>query len=208
MGGQKRPPSFPLPIPSPQGEGGLELFMKRILLEGPAVEPVLLAEAKAHLRLESDDEDDLVGALLAAARVAVESDIRRVLIEQTWRAFVDLWPDGLTLPIVPALGVEAVRAIDADGVATLLAAEDYAFDAADGTVRLIHAQAGAVEYEIDFTAGYGTSGVDVPQPLRLAIRLLSTHWYEHRSAVSDESAEATPLGYRELIAPYRRMMLC
>ena len=67
----------------------------------------------------------------------------------------------------------------------------------------------AVRYEIDFTAGYGSSGVDVPQPLRQAIRLLVTHWYENRSAVVlGDDASATPLGYRELVAPYRRMALC
>ena len=100
--------------------------MKRILLEGPAVEPVLLAEAKAHLRLDSDDEDDLVGALIAAARVAVETEIRRVLIAQRWRAIVETWPaDGLILPIVPALSVEAVRAIDSAGAATVLDGDDY-----------------------------------------------------------------------------------
>ena len=50
---------------------------------------------------------------------------------------------------------------------------------------------------------------DVPQPLRQAIRLLITHWYENRSAmVLSDNPAATPLGYRELVAPYRRMALC
>jgi uncharacterized phiE125 gp8 family phage protein len=182
--------------------------MKRILLEGPAVEPVLLAEAKAHLRLDTSDEDDLVGALIAAARVAVETEIRRVLIAQSWRAIVEAWPDdGLILPVVPVISVEEVRAVDADGVATVLDAEDYELDPADFSVTL-DPVAGTARYEIDFTAGYGTSGIDVPQPLRQAIRLLVTHWYEHRAAVTDDAAAEAPLGYRELIAPYRKMTLC
>lgn len=183
--------------------------MKRILLEGPAVEPVLLAEAKAHLRIDGDDENDLIGALIVAARVAVETEIRRVLIAQSWRAILEEWPaDGVTLPIVPALSVEVVRAIDASGAATELSGDDYEFDPADFSVTL-DPVAGAARYEIDFTAGYGSSGVDVPQPLRQAIRLLVTHWYEHRSAVTlGDDAAATPLGYRELVAPYRRMSLC
>ena len=184
--------------------------MKRMLLEGPAVEPVLLAEAKAHLRLDGEAEDDLVGALIVAARVAVETEIRRVLIAQTWRAVVDEWPlDGLALPVVPALSVEVVRAIDDEGAATELDEGDYEFDPMDGSVRLLDPSPQAAGYEIDFTAGYGESGLDVPQPLRLAIRLLVTHWYEHRSAVvMGDASAATPLGYRELVAPYRRLALC
>jgi uncharacterized phiE125 gp8 family phage protein len=183
--------------------------MKRILLEGPAVEPVLLAEAKAHLRLDTDDEDDLVGALIAAARVAVETEIRRVLISQSWRAIVETWPaGGVILPVVPVISVDAVRAVDAEGVETVLDAEDYEFDPVDFSVTLDQVTA-TDHYEIDFTAGYGTSGVDVPQPLRQAIRLLVTHWYEHRSAATfDDPAAETPLGYRELIQPYRKMALC
>jgi uncharacterized phiE125 gp8 family phage protein len=183
--------------------------MKRILLEGPAVEPVLVAEMKAHLRLDGDDEDDLVGALIAAARVAVENDIRRVLIAQGWRAIVERWPeDGVTLPVVPVLSVEAVRAVDAEGDATALDADSYELDPADFSVTIDPVTA-TEHYEIDFTAGYGSSGVDVPQPLRLAIRLLVTHWFENRSAVTlEDEAAATPLGYRELIQPYRKMALC
>jgi len=183
--------------------------MKRILLEGPAVEPVLLAEVKAHLRLDGNDEDDLIGALIAAARVAVETEIRRVLIAQSWRAIVEsLPPGGVMLPIVPALSVEAVRSIDSAFAATVLGTDRYKFDVADGSIKIDHAT-GAVRYEIDFTAGYGSSGIDVPQPLRQAIRLLVTHWYENRSAVVlGDAASATPLGYRELVAPYRRVALC
>jgi uncharacterized phiE125 gp8 family phage protein len=49
----------------------------------------------------------------------------------------------------------------------------------------------------------------VPQPLRQAILMLAAHWFEHRSAVSEEGDEAaTPLGFRTLVAPYRRMTLC
>jgi uncharacterized phiE125 gp8 family phage protein len=184
--------------------------MKRMLLEGPAVEPVSLAEVKAYLRLDGTADDELVGALIAAARVAVETEIRRVLIEQSWRAILDDWPsDGVILPVVPALAVDEVRAIDDDGVATVLAPEHYEFDIVDGSVKLLDPLPQAASFEIDFTAGYGSSGVDVPQPLRLAIRLLVTHWYEQRSAVTlSDVPAAIPLGYRELVAPYRRMALC
>jgi len=184
--------------------------MKRILLQGPPVEPVSLAEAKAHLRIDTTDEDDLIGALIVAARVAAETEIRRVMIEQSWRAIVETWPQaGLELPVQPALAIDAVRAIDDDDVATTLDTADYEFEIADGSITLVNPVTGTDHYEIDFTAGYGAAGDDVPQPLRQAILMLVTHWYEHRSAVGDTGVTAaTPLGYRELLAPYRRMALC
>jgi len=184
--------------------------MQRILLEGPAVEPVLLAEAKAHLRLDGAAEDDLLAAMLAAARVTVETEIRAALIAQKWRALFDFWPrEGVLLPLRPVLSVEAVRAIDGAGSATVLPPADYELRLPDGTVRLVGRPLAAERFEIDFTAGYGASGLDVPQPLRQAIRLLVTHWFEHRAAAMEgEGAGPTPLGYRALVAPYRRLALC
>lgn len=184
--------------------------MKRMLLEGPAIEPVLLAEAKAHLRLDGDAEDELVAALIAAARAAVEAETRRVLIAQKWRAILHDWPASpITLPIAPVLSVQAVRAVDGQGAATLLAPAGYAFEAADGTLRLKTSAPGVVRLEVDFTAGYGALGTAVPQPLRQAIKMLVTHWFEHRSAVTlGDQAAPTPAGVRLLVAPYRRMTLC
>ena len=140
----------------------------------------------------------------------METEIRRVLIAQTWRAILDEVPaDRVVLPVAPVLSVDAVRALNGAGVPALLTVADYSFQAADGSLRITGAPPGAVSIEVDFTAGYGTSAAEIPQPLRQAIRMLVTHWFEHRSAVTlGDAAAATPAGYRELLAPYRRMALC
>ena len=51
-----------------------------------------LAEAKAYLRVEHDDDDDVIAALIAGARVHVEAQTRRALITQSWRLIRDAWP--------------------------------------------------------------------------------------------------------------------
>ncbi len=70
--------------------------MSSILLTPPAVEPVTLAEAKAYLRVEHGDDDDVIAALIAAARSHVEAQTRRVLITQIGSLGAILagrWPD-------------------------------------------------------------------------------------------------------------------
>ena len=59
------------------------------LLQAPAVEPVSLVEMKAHLRVEVVEDDDLIGALSAAAREHVEELTGRRLITQKWRLYLD-----------------------------------------------------------------------------------------------------------------------
>ena len=60
----------------------------------PAKEPVTLTEAKAHLRIEQeiDDEDDYVTALITAAREQVEIYCNRALITQTVQLKTDRFP--------------------------------------------------------------------------------------------------------------------
>ncbi len=66
--------------------------MTSILLTGPAVEPLSLAEAKAFLRVEYCDDDQVVAALIAGGRMYVETQAQIALIRQSWRPAFDFWP--------------------------------------------------------------------------------------------------------------------
>ena len=191
--------------------------MTSALITPPALEPVALADARAHLRLDTDDDDELITAAIAAARVHVEAMTRRCLIEQGWRVYLDRWPKRriVTLAPAPLVSVEAVTVYDANGDPSVVAAEDYEVDTVAVPGRLVLSGSAPVAVgravngiEIDLTAGYGPSSIDVPAPLRQAIMMLVAHWYEHRGAVGhDMAGTVPPLGFDALIAPYRILSL-
>lgn len=57
--------------------------MALVMTSGPAVEPVSLSEAKAHLRVSDANEDVLIGSLILTARVTVEQLASVALITQS-----------------------------------------------------------------------------------------------------------------------------
>lgn len=191
--------------------------MPSILLAGPAVEPITLAEAKQFLRVEHDDDDDIIGALIAGSRIHVETQTRRALITQSWRLTRDVWPETgcLALLPVPVRTLDAVRVYKSDGTTLALDLAGFALDnsAAPARLSLVHGAPPAPErraagIEIDVTCGYGDAPTDVPEPLRQAIRLLVAHWYENRRIVAASGEAAVlPQSASALIAPYQVLSL-
>jgi hypothetical protein len=51
--------------------------MALVLTAGPAVEPVTLAEARAHLRVDGSAEDTLISSLIITSRLHVEAALGR-----------------------------------------------------------------------------------------------------------------------------------
>lgn len=66
--------------------------MSLVLTSGPALEPVTLAEAKAHLRVDHNHEDSLIQSLIITSRLHIEAALGLALITQSWAYFLDRWP--------------------------------------------------------------------------------------------------------------------
>ncbi len=183
-------------------------------IAGPAREPLTLAEAKAFLRVDSDAEDALIAALIAAARRAVEAATGRALLAQSWRVVRDAWPPSgvFALPVAPVQALLAVRLRAADGSVAELEPARLRLTV-DRTPALIHldpatlpapgARFGGIE--IDVRAGYGDAADAVPEDLVQAVRLMLAHFHEHRDAPGDTLRP--PATVAALLAPYRLVRL-
>jgi uncharacterized phiE125 gp8 family phage protein len=190
--------------------------MPAILLTPPAIEPITLAEAKLYLRVDEGDDDDLIAALIAAARTQVETRTRRALITQQWRYVRDAWPgDGRwILTLAPLRQVVAARVYDAAGIPHAVDTQAFVPDIASApggigfTPWAMPAPGRALAgVELDVEVGYGATAGSVPQPLRQAIRLLVGHWYENRGLAVPGQLSALPATVDALLAPYRVMSL-
>lgn len=181
----------------------------------PAVEPVTLAEAKAHLRVAHDAEDGLIAALIRAARDEVERATGLALITQNWRLVLDDWPqsDTATIHRHPVTEILSVTTYGAEGEAAVLDPDAYLLDPHERPARLHFSEKPATHrvmngIEIDFAAGFGEAGTDVPDLLKRAILVLVAHWYEFRADVEPRAQPVGyPAGYERLIAGYRSRRL-
>ncbi len=162
----------------------------------PAVEPVSVSEAKAHLRVDISDDDSYIGTLITAAREWCEQYLDRTLINTQWTMRLDSFPYEIELPRPPiatsgtTTAVAVTYTLGDDSTATL-STTAYRVDrnSTPGVVRQLRAgtwPANLDDYNavaVTWWAGYGASGTSVPAAIRHAILMLVGHWYESRSNV-------------------------
>lgn len=186
------------------------------LVTPPYVEPISEDEAKAHLRVDTVDEDALITTLIGTAREYVEAFTGRALISQTWALKLDAFPcDGaaIVLPKPPVTDVSSVIYVGTDGNDAAMA---YQTDLPAGPKaqpgRLMPAYGSYYPatrsvfnaVTITFTCGYGDED-DVPYALKAAMLLLMGHWYANREAVTIGSSivASLPMAVDALLWPYK-----
>lgn len=175
----------------------------------PDIEPVTLAEMKLHLRcFESTTEDDLITALIVAAREWVEDYTGRALIDQTWRLTLGSRLTGLVggdavggympgtpygtrewaqwirsgeilLRKSPVLSLTSFKSVDAAGVETDIAAADHELREIDSRWPRIAPLNGA------------------SWPSRSDLRIVFRAGFADRDSSPQETAAAVPERYKQ-----------
>lgn len=176
----------------------------------PATMPVSLAEAKAHLRVDHDDQDDLITAQIKAATAYLDGYsgiLGRALITQTWRQDFAAFADRLPLPVSPVIAIASIIYFDVGNMQQILDAGVYDLiaEARGAYVALQPQQSWPVTFNradavsITFTAGFGAAA-DVPEPIRQAILLIVQRLFDGADTEIDIAVDRV---VHALIAPYR-----
>ncbi|MER5171593.1 head-tail connector protein [Thioclava kandeliae] len=163
--------------------------LRPFLVAAPTEQPVTLADAKLHCRVDHDDEDSLINGLIAAAAAHLDGwggVLGRAIMTQTWRVRI------------PCAGVHRLPMPDVTEARATY--DDATTDTLDLTVtaggwEIAAAQAGWVEFDCALPAA------QLPA-MRAAILMLVGHWYLNREAVGDAKA-ALPIGAESLIGAMR-----
>lgn len=199
-------------------------------ITGPTIEPLTLDEAREFLRISPDEhsEDALIAAMIYAARITLEAATNRAFITQTWQMGLDgfwtvtprRWVAGLDafwgvirLPKSPTQSVTSIQYVDTAGNTQTLATSFYQVDLLTKPARI--APAFGIVWPpirpvfnsvlITFKAGYGDQRDSIPEPLRIAMRILVSTMWENRESfvVGVMPSELLPFGVAQLIANHR-----
>ena len=178
----------------------------------PALQPVNLSEAKTHLRVDTDDDDAYIAALIVAAREWVEAYIDETLIHTQYVMKLDSFPREIELPRPPMATSGTVTAVSItytleNQTTATLATDQYRVDrdSKPGVLRTNY-NGSWPSHLLDYNAvtvtwwgGRDSDGSIVPQRIKNAILWLVGYWYERRMAADAVNLSEIPFGVKALL---------
>lgn len=180
------------------------------LITPPAVSPVTLDEAKAQMRVEHSDDDEIIQRFISVATAYVDANgaLGKAMITQTWAQWLSPNPNVVEIMVGPVQSVSSISYYDIDG--SLQLAEIADFDVfgtpLKKTIRPKSGKSWPVTQQrddairIEFVVGYGDSPSDLPATVRHALMLLVSNWYENReSELIGLASKTLPFGFDQLI---------
>lgn len=192
------------------------------------IEPVSLAEAKAHLKIDSSDEDTYLTALIKTCRKEAETFTGRAFITQTWVKTLDEFPRSCDSPTrytqetqrysrgiillerAPIQSISSISYVDDNGATQPLDSSLYQLETgSDYTARLQPAYGQdwpSTRFQMEsvtvtYLAGFGSLAANVPEEIRHAILTYMHFLNEQRG--SDKEDLPMPAVTRNLLSPFK-----
>lgn len=180
------------------------------LVTDATTEPLTVEEARTHLRVTDDTEDEYIERLITTARTYCERETDRAFLTSTWRMTLDWFPAVIHVRKPPLISVTSITYYDTTGTSQTLSASNYTVDATHEPGRITPAygltwpstqsRVGAVT--VNYTAGYGAAASAVPMPIKQAMLLLVGYWFNQRESAAQGASNEVPFAVNSLLAPY------
>lgn len=191
-------------------------YGKLVLKTPPTDTAISLAEAKQHLRVDSDydDDDDYITALIGVATNQVEEFTRRRLMTQTFNLYFDVFPPYIDLQVGIVQSVTHIKYYDASNSLQTLAASEYDLDDKIKPGRIYQSNNGSFPdtYErpnaVDIEFVVGNSANRVEDAIKQAMLIIVGRYYEQRQdVVLGTQVAELPLMVEYMLTPYRFLEL-
>ena len=169
----------------------------------PGTDAVTLVEAKAHLKVDTTDDDTLITSLITAAQKWVEGYCNVKLITQTIKEYWDGFPTGAICPVsftvAPVQSITSITYTDTNGVTQTWSSALYQSDLKSKPARFMPVDGGNWPEVKDYTlnaiaatyvVGFGAAAA-VPENYKIAIKLALTDMYEGRDGGADKMSVRT-----------------
>ena len=170
-----------------------------------------IADAKAHLYVDHDEDDALIGVMRDAAIDMTEKYVQVKLASQAgliWRSEELRSP--LDLGITNVTAINSISYVDDNGDPASMATADARIGLKGQLQPAVGKEwpedvGGAVE--IDFDAGFASAD-QIPPMLISAAKLFLGHLYANREdVIIGSSAMTIPMGFQALCSMYRRPVI-
>jgi len=167
--------------------------MKVAIVTPSTQDPITLDEAKNFMKIDTEDDDGLILTQITAAKEYAEATQGRKFMTQTWKYYLDDWPDEnyIELPFPPLQDVSTIKYTDYNGTQTTWSSSEWDHDIVSEPGRVIlgygYSWPTATLHpnnpiEIQFICGYGTPD-DVPEVTKAGMKLIIDELYENREIV-------------------------
>lgn len=178
----------------------------------PASLAVSVDEAKAHLRIESADEDSVLEGFVKAAIARLDGILGEAglaLMPQTVLQALDYFPDADFIPLALSntTSITSLQYLDTEGVWQVWDSANYTLE--NNRLYLGYGQSWPSvlcrqdSIKITFVAGFADSA-SIPQDLKQSVLLMAGQYYEYRENMSDYRRSILPCGVQEIIERYNQ----